>query len=104
MFAQTPSLTTIARGGARPKPHGHATTNTLTKAFIAWLNSNPSNKYPINVTIAMAITAGTKYPLTLSATFAIGTLVLVASTTNWTILDIVDSLPIFSALYSRYPS
>ena len=33
----------------------------------------------------MIITAGTKYPLTLSAILAIGAFVLVASTTNLTI-------------------
>lgn len=58
----------------------------------------------MKVIIAIKITAGTKYPLTLSATFAIGAFVFVASTTNFTICDIVDSLPIFSALYSKYPS
>ena len=54
--------------------------------------------------IAKIITIGTKNPLTLSATFAIGAFVLVASTTSFTICDTVDSFPIFSALYSRYPS
>ena len=62
------------------------------------------NKYTINVRTAINITTGTKYPLTLSATFAIGAFVFVASTTNCTICDIVESLPIFSALYSKYPS
>ena len=52
----------------------------------------------------MAITVGTKYPLTLSAILAIGGFVFVASTTNFTICDIVDSFPIFSAFYSIYPS
>ena len=52
----------------------------------------------------MIITAGTKYPETVSAILAIGALVLLASTTALTISDIVDSLPIFSALYSTYPS
>ena len=52
----------------------------------------------------MTITVGTKYPETLSVIFAIGTFVLLASTTNLTISDTVDSFPIFSALYSRYPS
>ena len=54
--------------------------------------------------MAITITIGTKMPLTLSAILAIGTLVLVASTTNLTISDIVESLPIFSALYKTSPS
>lgn len=52
----------------------------------------------------MTITVGTKYPETLSAIFAIGAFVLLASTTNLTISDTVDSFPILSALYSKYPS
>lgn len=58
----------------------------------------------MNVIIAIAITAGTKYPETVSAVLAIGAFVLLASTTNLTISDTVDSFPIFSALYSKYPS
>lgn len=53
--------------------------------------------------IAIIITVGTKYPLTISASFAIGAFVLVASITSFTISDIVDSFPILSALYSIYP-
>lgn len=94
----------IARGVARPKEHGQATTNIVTKVFIAWPTSFPIIKYIANVIIAITITIGTKYPLTLSAIFSIGDLVFVASSTNLTILDIVDSFPIFSALYSKYPS
>ena len=50
------------------------------------------------------ITTGTKNPLILSAIFAIGAFVFVASTTNLTISETVDSLPIFSALYFIVPS
>ena len=53
---------------------------------------------------ATIITLGTKYPDTLSAILAIGNFALLASTTNLTISDTVDSFPIFSALYSMYPS
>ena len=102
--AHFPSLTTIARGVANPKLHGQATTNTVTNVVIAVPISFQMTKYAKNVTIAIAITAGTKYPDTLSAIFAIGAFVLLASTTNLTISDTVDSLPIFSALYSIYPS
>ena len=58
----------------------------------------------MKVNIAIIITVGTKYPETLSAIFAIGAFVLLASITALTISDIVDSFPIFSALYSIYPS
>ena len=50
------------------------------------------------------MTIGTKYPEILSAIFAIGALVLVASKTNLTISETVDSFPIFSALYFITPS
>ena len=54
--------------------------------------------------MAKIIIIGTNIPLTLSAIFAIGALVFVASTTNLTISDIVEFLPIFSALYKTSPS
>ena len=98
--AHFPSLTTIASGVAKPRLQGHATTKTDINAFIALPNSNPNIKYTINVTTAIIITAGTKYELALSASFAIGAFVFVASTTSLTISDIVESFPIFSALYS----
>ena len=69
-----------------------------------WQKVHPSIKYIKKVTIAIKITIDTKYPLTLSAILAIGAFVLVASITNLTISDMVDSLPIFTALYSKYPS
>ena len=50
--------------------------------------------------MATTIIAGTKTPLTWSASLAIGALVLVDSTTSLTISEIVESLPIFKALYS----
>ena len=50
------------------------------------------------------MTAGTKYPEILSAIFAIGAFVLLASITSLTISDTVDSFPIFSALYFINPS
>ena len=102
--AHFPSLTTIASGVANPKLHGHATTNIVTNVVIAVGISFPIIIYPKKDKIAIIITAGTKYPATLSAIFAIGAFVLLASTTSLTISDTVESLPIFSALYSIYPS
>ena len=58
----------------------------------------------MNVITAKVITIGTNTPLTLSAILAIGAFVFVASTTSLTISDIVESLPIFSALYKTSPS
>ncbi len=104
LLAHRPSLTTIARGVANPKLHGHATTNIVTNVEIAILKLCPKHKYTKNVIIAIIITVGTKYPETVSAILAIGAFVLLASITNLTISDIVDSFPILSALYSKYPS
>ena len=58
----------------------------------------------MNEIIAISIMHGTKQLLTLSAIFAIGALVFVASTTSFTMFDIVEFLPMFTALYSIYPS
>ena len=52
LLAHTPLLTTIASGVAKPKLHGHATTNIVTNAFKAVLNVSPNTKYAINVTKA----------------------------------------------------
>ena len=104
LLAHNPSDTTIASGVAKPKLQGHATTNMVTNLIKASEKSYPIIKYTINVRIAKTITVGTKYSETLSAILAIGAFVLLASTTNLTISDIVDSFPILSALYSTYPS
>ena len=50
------------------------------------------------------IIIGTNIPLMRSARRSIFVFELVASTINLTILDIVESLPIFVARYSMYPS
>ena len=103
-FAQSPFATTIASGVARPSAQGHATTRTVTNDIIASLTEYPRSKYPIKVTIDSTIIVGTNIPLTLSAILAIGALVFTDSITKRTISLIVESLPIFSALYSKYPS
>ena len=54
--------------------------------------------------MAIIIMPGTKIPLTLSANLPIGAFVPEASETIFTISEIVDSLPIFSALYLIEPS
>ena len=103
-LAHNPSLTTIASGVAKPKAQGQATTKTDTNTDIVSCGVLPIIKLTITDRMAITITIGTNKPLILSASRAIFVLELVASSTNLTILDIVDSLPIFSALYSIYPS
>ena len=99
-----PEAITIASGVASPKLQGHATTNTLTKTFIANEKSFEKASHNANAKNAIPNTTGTKYPLILSAILAIGAFVLVASTTSLTIEETVESLPIFSALYFMVPS
>ena len=71
-FAPTPFATIIATGVANPKAQGQL----ITKTEIALAKANPADcptsNQEINVTIAITITAGTKIPETLSATFAMG--------------------------------
>ena len=95
---------TIASGVASPRLQGQATTNTVTKVLNAVPKSYPKIRYMAKLIIAITITIGTKYPEILSAILAIGAFVLLASTTNFTISDTVDSFPIFSALYFINPS
>ena len=99
-----PDDITIASGVANPKLHGHATTKIVTNMFIAVAKFLLIANQIANDIIAIIIIVGTKYPLILSAIFAIGAFVFVASTTSLTISDTVDSFPIFSALYFIVPS
>ena len=89
----------IASGVANPKAHGQATTKTLTNAKIASLISVVNTKLRTNATREIINIVGTKYPLILSATLAIGAFVFVASTTIVTIFEMLESFPILSALY-----
>ena len=89
---------------AKPKLQGQAITKMVTKVVNDSLKSLVISKYNIKVMMAIKMTTGTKIPDTLSAILEIGAFVLLASITNLTISDIVESLPIFSALYSVYPS
>ena len=78
LLAHIPSLITIASGVAKPKLHGHATTNTVTNVLNAVPKSYPKIKYAIKLIIAIIITTGTKYPEIWSAILAIGAFVLLA--------------------------
>ena len=104
LLLQFPIATTIASGVANPNAHGHATTKTLTKLKIALSISLYIARFNINERIAIRKITGTKYPLILSANLAIGALVFVASTTKFTICEMLESFPILSASYSIYPS
>ena len=99
-----PDAITIASGVARPRLHGHATTNMLTKIFIANAKSLDMMHHITKAILAITRIVGTNTPLILSATFAIGAFVDVAFATSLTISETVDSLPIFSALYLIVPS
>ena len=103
-FAAKPTATTNASGVASPKLHGHATTSTVTNLVRDSANVFDKIIFTMNVNVDIIRTPGTKYEHILSAILAIGDLEFAASTTNLTISDIVDSLPIFSALYSIWPS
>ena len=95
-LAQNPSLTITAKGVARPKEQGHATTKTVTNLVKA-ISKLFVNRLKIKFRKAISRILGTKIELTLSATLAIAGLVLVASTTSLTISEIVESLPILIA-------
>lgn len=104
LLAHIPSLIIIASGVASPKLQGHATTSIVTNVIMLFPIPKPNIICNINVITAIIMTIGTKYPDILSAIFAIGAFVLLASITSLTISDTVDSFPIFSALYFMNPS
>ena len=80
-LAPMPLPTMIATGVASPSAQGQLITRTeMPRARANPMVSPARSQMPI-VTHAMIITAGTKMPDTLSATFAIGALVAAASLT-----------------------
>ena len=72
----------IATGVARPSAHGQLMTSTLIARASAKPKLCPAISQTASVTAATAITAGTKMPDTLSATFATGAFVAAASSTR----------------------
>ena len=95
--APFPIPTIIATGVARPNEHGQAMTKTVIAQDKANSKSAPNNIQIIKVATAIAIITGTKTPAILSANFAIGALVALASSTNAMIFAKVVSSPIFVA-------
>ena len=79
--APRPVPTIMAHGVARPSAHGQLITSTET-AWVSEVDTSPdASIHTTKVTSAMPITAGTKIPLILSASFSMGALVEVASST-----------------------
>ncbi len=83
----------IATGVARPSAQGQLITSTEMPLARANPMLSPANSQTIMVTTAIAITAGTNTPDTLSATFAMGAFVAAASLTICMICDRVVSSP-----------
>ncbi len=92
-FAPIPFPTIIATGVASPSAHGQLITRTDIPLASAKPIDCPAKSHTNIVTAAIAITAGTNTPETLSATFAIGAFVAAASLTILIICDSVVSSP-----------
>ena len=85
----------MAVGVASPKAHGQEITRTEIAQFKAkWKSLFPRVSHRIKVIIEIVITVGTKTPLILSASFAIGALEAPASSTKRMILERVVSLEV----------
>ena len=92
--APFPVPTIIDVGVASPNAHGHAITRTDIKKVSAAVNPEPLINHIIPVTVAIAITIGTKYPATISAILEIGAFDPCASSTNFIICESTVSFPI----------
>ena len=101
--AAFPLPTMIATGVASPRAHGHEITSTQIPRESAKPMSFPRRSQTAHVTAAIAITAGTKIPLTLSAIRAMGAFVADVSLTIWMIFESVVSSPTLRALHRRNP-
>ena len=98
-----PLPTMMATGVARPRAQGQLITSTEIARPNAWPTSGSISIQTTKVTTAMEITAGTKMPLTLSATLAMGALVAAASDTMRMIWLSVVSSPTRVASHRRKP-
>ena len=98
--APRPRPTIIAVGVASPSAHGHAITNTVTRAMIPWVSplGPPQIVHMASVSNAIPMTTGTNMPAILSASFCTGALLPWASCTIFMICASTVSLPVFSAL------
>ena len=100
-FAPMPLPTIIATGVASPNAHGQLITSTEIPLASANPTLCPASSHTMMVTAAIVITAGTKIPDTLSATFAIGAFVAAASLTIWIICDSAVSSPTLVASHFK---
>lgn len=83
----------IATGVARPRAQGQEITKTVMAEDRANSKDCPASSHTAAVTRAIRMTAGTKIPLTRSASLAMGALEFPASSTNRIICARVVSLP-----------
>src|SRR5262249_27482091 len=98
-WAPFPVPTMIDSGVARPSAHGQAMISTDTAATRAKVSAGagPAVNQMVNVTMAMAMTAGTKYPDTASAGRWMGGRDAWACRTSVMIGASIVSVPTFSA-------
>ena len=101
--AALPVPTIMATGVANPKAQGQEITNTEMALDRANSNPCPAIIQTMAVTMAMAMTTGTKIPLTLSASRAMGALELPASSTSRIIWERVVSSPTREARKRKAP-
>ena len=101
--AAFPVPTIIATGVARPSAHGQEITSTETAQLSANSKLSPANIHTAPASTAMPITTGTNTPLILSASRAIGALVLPASSTRRMIRASVVSSPTREARKRNVP-
>ena len=93
----------MATGVASPSAQGQEMTSTEMQAFSASSTLLPASSHAAPATTAIAITAGTKIPLTLSASFEMGALLEDASSTSATMRARVVSCPTRVARIFRKP-
>ena len=103
-FAATPLATIIATGVARPNAQGQLMTKTLIARASENPKSFPAKSHAKRVAAAIAITAGTKTPETLSAIFCAGAFVAAAPSTIFIIWLIVVSWPTLVARHFKKPA
>ena len=100
-FAPTPVPTIIEVGVARPRAQGQEMTSTEIAAFKAAGIPCPASIQMMNASTAILMTTGTKMPLILSASLAIGALVEAASSISRMIWERVVSSPTSVASKTR---
>ena len=103
-MAPTPVPTMIATGVASPSAQGQEITRTAIPHDIAVSKPPPVKSHTTKVKTATPITAGTKIPAILSASFAMGALEAEASSTRRMIWERVVSSPTLVARQTSRPA